>query len=179
MLHGLILLVSSSSSLPPSLSLPSSPSLPPSPTSPSLPPSLSKNLNKEYERSVLENGEFDERVFLHPSANEEIGTPVGGQNFRTSLAATTPPQHVQYGTPLMGRELLGARDQKMTPASEATQSVSQLHVLLECCLPEPTDYLRRLCSSCMVDPLRNLEAVIADLGEKLVKESPSVSGLDY
>lgn len=129
--------------------------------------------------NVLESGDFDERVFLHPSANEEIGTPVavGAHNFRSSLAVTTPPQHVQYSTPLLGRELLGARDQKLTPASEATHSVAQLHVLLEGCQPEPSDYIRKLCSSCMVNPLPDLERVVKELGEKLVKESPSVSGL--
>ena len=139
-------------------------------------------MNRAYELSVLENGDFDERVFLHPSANEEIGTPVavvGAHNFRTSLAnATTPPQqHVQYGTPLLGREMLGARDHKLTPASEATHSVSQLHVLVEGCPPEPSDYVRRLCGSCMVNPLPSLEAVVKEMGEKLIKEFPGVSGL--
>ena len=136
-------------------------------------------MNREYELSVLENGDFDERVFLHPSANEEIGTPIttalGAQNFRSSLATATPPQHVQYGTPLLGRELLGARDQKLTPASEATHSVSQLHVLVEDCQPEPSEYVRKLCGSCMVNPLPSLEGVVKELGEKLFKESPSVS----
>ena len=144
-------------------------------------------MNRAYELSVLENGDFDERVFLHPSANEEIGTPIaaamvgGGHAFHGSggggLASTTPPQHVQYGTPLLGRELLGARDQKLTPASEATQSVTQLHMLVEGCQPEPSEYIRRLCRSCMVNPLPTIEAIIKEMGEKLVKESPVSRGL--
>ena len=136
-----------------------------------------KKLNRDYEMSVLEEGDFDERVFLHPNANEEIGTPlaVGSHNFQNSLAAHTPPQHVQYGTPLLGRELLGTRDHKLTPASEATHSVSQLHVLLEGCRPDPSDYVRKLCDSCMANPLPHLICTIKELGEKLVEKSPSVS----
>lgn len=135
-----------------------------------------KNLNRDYEMSVLEEGDFDERVFLHPSANEEIGTPlaVGAHNFRSSLAAHTPPQHVQYGTPLLGREMLGTRDHRLTPASEATHHVSQLFLLLEGCRPEPSEYVRKLCSSCMANPLPELEGTVKDMGEKLVKESPPV-----
>ena len=134
-------------------------------------------MNREYEMSVLEKGDFDERVFLHPSANEEIGTPtaVGAHNFHKSLAAHTPPQHVQYGTPLLGRELLGVQDQNMTPVSEATHSVSQLHVLLEGCQPEPSTYMRELCGSCMVNPLPDLERLLKTMGEKLIQKSPSVS----
>jgi len=138
-----------------------------------------KNLNRDYEMSVLEEGDFDERVFLHPSANEEIGTPlaVGAHNFRNSLAAHTPPQHVQYGTPLLNRELLGSRDHRLTPASEATHHVTQLFLLLEGCKPEPTEFVRKLCNSCTDNPLPNLEITVKEMGDKLVNDSPSVGPL--
>ena len=65
---------------------------------PSLPPSLSlslslcfslpsltrRALDREYEMSMLANGDFDERMFLHPNASEEIGTP---SRLNTTLSA--------------------------------------------------------------------------------------------
>ena len=134
----------------------------------------SKSLNREYEMVVLCQGDFDERVFLHPSASQEIGTPVGGVNFRTSLAMHTPPRQVQFGTPLLGREMLGSRDQKLTPASEATHSVTQLHLLLESCPPEPSDALVKMCGSCMSDPLPDIRARVKRLSDAFITKSPEV-----
>ena len=127
--------------------------------------------------NVLAQGDFDERVFLHPSASEEIGTPVGGVNFRTSLAVHTPPRHVQYGTPLLGREMLGSRDHKLTPASEATHSVSQLHLLLENCPPESSMSVKKMCSSCMSNPLPDIEARVKRLSDTFLRKSPEVCKL--
>ena len=35
----------------------------------------SKNISREYEVFMLQEGEFDERMFLSGNAEEEIGTP--------------------------------------------------------------------------------------------------------
>ena len=147
----------------------------------------SKSLNREYEMNVLAEGDFDERVFLHPSANEEIGTPVaipvhmshhgaaGGGGGGGALSQHTPPRHVQFGTPLLGRELLASKDYKLTPASEATHSVTQLHLLLENCQAEPSEFIRKLCNSCMSDPLPQIERSVHTLSERFLLKSPLVS----
>ena len=140
--------------------------------------SSSKSLNREYEMNVLAEGDFDERVFLHPSASEEIGTPVAipvhTSHNQAGLSQHTPPGHVQFGTPLLGRELLSSKDHKLTPASEATHSVTQLHCLLENCQAEPSEFVRKLCSSCMSDPLPQIEASVHGLSEKFLLKSPLV-----
>ena len=77
--------------------------------------------------SMLANGDFDERMFLHPNASEEIGTPSRPNTLSSRLMMAqvlytpinsitvvhcctcyvqTPPQHVQYSTPLLRREYL-------------------------------------------------------------------------
>ena len=70
-----------------------------------------KTLNKEYELNMLQTGDFDERVFLSRNADDAIGTPTRALA-GSRLVPQTPPHHVQYGTPLMGREYLGAKDDK-------------------------------------------------------------------
>ena len=139
--------------------------------------------------NVLAEGDFDERVFLHPSASEEIGTPValpvhtshqgaaGGVGGGGALLSQhTPPRHVQFGTPLLGRELLPSKDHhRLTPASEATHSVTQLHLLLENCQAEPSEFVRKLCNSCMSDPLPQIEQSVHRLSERFLLKSPLVS----
>ena len=45
------------------------------PVKPTPPHLYRKSLNREYELNMLTEGDFDERVFLHHNASEEIGTP--------------------------------------------------------------------------------------------------------
>ena len=124
-------------------------------------------MNKEYESSVLEEGDFDERVFLRPSANAEIGTPsIVSQN----CLVQTSTGHVQYSTPLLGRELVGTRDSALTPSSEATQAVMQLHMLLDGMRPEATLYIRMMSATCPDNPLPNLLAAVKGYGEMLMKK---------
>ena len=133
--------------------------------------------------NVLAEGDFDERVFLHPSASEEIGTPVAvpvhmghhATGVNGALSQHTPPRHVQFGTPLLGRELLAIKDHKLTPASEATHSVTQLHLLLENCQAGPSEFVRKLCGSCMSDPLPQIEESVRSLSERFLRKSPLVS----
>ncbi len=127
--------------------------------------------------SVMAHGDFDERVFLHPSASQEIGTPVGGVNFRSSLDVHTPPRHVQFGTPLLGREMLGSQELNLTPASEATQSVVQLHLLLESCPPQPTEGLVKMCASCTSNPLTDIKARVKRLSDSFIANSLEVRSL--
>ncbi|CAI8028338.1 Retinoblastoma-like protein 1 [Geodia barretti] len=131
-------------------------------------------LDREYEINMLANGDFDERMFLHPNASEEIGTP---SRLNTTLSARlmmtqTPPHHVQYRTPLLGREYLTTASNSMTPVSDATHSVTQLHLLLENKPPSPAEDLCRMCGSCTANPLPDIERRVASLGEAFLRCSP-------
>ena len=129
--------------------------------------------------NVLAEGDFDERVFLHPTASEEIGTPVAmpvhTSHHHAGQSQNTPPGHVQFGTPLLGREHLATKDHKLTPASEATHSVTQLHLLLENCQAEPSEFLQKLCASCMSDPLPQIQVSVRSLSDKFLHKSPLVN----
>ncbi|XP_019862495.1 PREDICTED: retinoblastoma-like protein 2 [Amphimedon queenslandica] len=100
---------------------------------------------------MLEEGEFDERVFLNSSETdheeEELLGRSDEKNERLEPIGVIyqSPQYLQYGTPLSGREYLSTRENKLTPVSDANQSVIQLHLLLEESLPEPTDIIYNTC----------------------------------
>ena len=62
----------------------------------------------------------------------------------------------------------------LTPVSDATHSVTQLHLLLENRPPSPSEYLRKMCSSCTADPLPDVEQRVASFGETFLRCSPQV-----
>ena len=62
----------------------------------------------------------------------------------------------------------------LTPMSDATHSVTQLHLLLENRPPSPSEYLRKMCSSCTADPLPDVELRVASFGEAFLRCSPQV-----
>ena len=62
----------------------------------------------------------------------------------------------------------------MTPVSDATHSVTQLHLLLENKPPSPAEDLCRMCGSCTANPLPDIERRVASLGEAFLRCSPQV-----
>lgn len=119
-----------------------------------------RSLKTAYELMMLQEGDFDERLFIN--SQSELDKLPGQQEVEEFEKLQQPgiiyqsPQHLQYGTPLTGREYISSKEKKLTPVSDANQSVIQLHLLLEGCLPEPSEILTKICSCCHRDPLRSI-----------------------
>jgi retinoblastoma-like protein 2 len=60
----------------------------------------------------------------------------------------------------------------MTPVSDATHSVTQLHLLLENKPPSPAEDLCRICGSCTANPLPDIEKRVVSLREAFLRCSP-------
>ena len=67
----------------------------------------------------------------------------------------------------------------LTPVSDATHSVTQLHLLLENRPPTPAEYLHKMCGSCTADPLPDIEKRVTTFGETFLRCSPHVSACVY
>ncbi|XP_050674700.1 retinoblastoma-like protein 2 isoform X2 [Leptidea sinapis] len=106
-----------------------------------------KSLNNLYETYVLSVGEFDERIFLGEHAQEQIGTKkVSGDEISQVIANFGPSAKSCPDTPLTGRSYLERRAEKLTPVSEATNSLGRLAKFLHQCRPQPSSALLRLFS---------------------------------
>lgn len=137
-----------------------------------------KSINKEYDSFVLNSGDFDERIFLGETANEEIGTPAkhsayGSSNIPYQMELKT---HIQKhlaearplvpSTPLTGRKYLKDKDlYNSTPVSMATQSVLRLQTLLANRKAHPSEKLVEIFNECSNNPQDAIMSRINDMGE--------------
>ncbi|XP_045778011.1 retinoblastoma-like protein 1 [Maniola jurtina] len=110
-----------------------------------------KSLNNLYETYVLSVGEFDERIFLGEHANEQIGTKnkVSKDEISQVIASFGPSSRACPDTPLTGRRYL-ARQEKLTPVSEATNSLARLAAFLRHTRPKPSPHLLGFFADCGV-----------------------------
>ncbi|XP_051563026.1 retinoblastoma-like protein 1 [Myxocyprinus asiaticus] len=138
-----------------------------------------KAINREYEEYVLTVGDFDERVFLGPDADEEIGTPrkstaepPAGQLSARMQVENNLQQHFEKmrslapSTPLTGRRYLKEKEVLVTPVSSATQSVSRLQSMVSGLRNAPSDALLQIFNSCSRNPTEAILKRVKTLGER-------------
>ncbi|KAK2166785.1 hypothetical protein LSH36_35g04056 [Paralvinella palmiformis] len=141
----------------------------------------SKAINARYEEHVLNCGDFDERVFLDPNADAEIGTPAkhGAYNpgdlqeqmrstqMRQSLVESS---RLAPSTPLTGRKYLTEKTETFTPVTTATQSVHRLQGLLSGQKIGPNDALKEMFSQCSNNPEEEIKKRLETMGEVFCAE---------
>lgn len=137
-----------------------------------------KNVNKDYDRFVLNCGDFDERVFLCETADQELGTDLNGTQddlAERMIQKQTLKQHMEESktlcpmTPLSNRHFLNNRNALLlTPVSSATQTVSQLHSLLVDREDKPGQSLIDLFAECSKNPLESIAERVTEMGDKFV-----------
>ena len=137
-----------------------------------------KNVNRDYDRFVLNCGDFDERVFLCETADRELGTDVSETQDELTeilMQKQSMKQHMEETktlcpmTPLSGRHFLSNRDSiPSTPVSSATQTVSQLHGLLIEREDKPGQGLLDIFAECSKNPMESITARVNEMGEKFI-----------
>lgn len=103
------------------------------------------------------------------------------ENISLHLATGNPLYHYVHTSHLISFLSLSLSlfPLSLTPVSDATHSVTQLHLLLENKPPSPAEDLHRMCSSCTADPLPDIEKRVAHFGEAFLRFSPQVYSAVY
>ena len=137
-----------------------------------------KSVNKDYDRFVLNCGDFDERVFLCETADQELGTELNGASDDLSermIQKQSMKQHMEETknlcpmTPLSNRHFLNNRNALLlTPVSSATQTVSQLHSLLVDREDKAGQTLLDMFAECSKNPMESIGDRIKDMGDRFV-----------
>uniref|UniRef100_A0ABD2XMS5 Retinoblastoma-like protein 1 n=1 Tax=Trichogramma kaykai TaxID=54128 RepID=A0ABD2XMS5_9HYME len=131
-----------------------------------------KSVNRIYEQHILNVGDLDERIFLGPDSNSNIGsTPAKMMNMSdfqeqfqskkeqlNSLQTWAPP------TPLTGRKYLKTKDIANTALPNPTQSVVRLQSLLVGCNPLPSESLQEIFKNSSPDIEIFVKAKVEEFG---------------
>jgi retinoblastoma-like protein 1 len=132
-----------------------------------------KSIRKEYESYVLSIGEYDERVFLGESANEEIGTPAANDNttpkkdpLGEDIESRSQGSRLIPMTPISAKHLTRDKEQlNLTPVSSSTYLVSRLIKLLGRRENGPSTKLKELFATCDTDPTEMIANRVKELGD--------------
>ena len=127
-----------------------------------------KMIMNQYHEFVLTRGDFDERIFLNPDADNEIGTPVkGGANFRSSSKTSDSNSLLSNKrttfhpmTPLTNRRYLPSPHQQASPVTQHTNAVIKIRQLVAGYTEDIPAGLMAMFAECENDPSRELRDVL-------------------
>lgn len=128
------------------------------------------SLKKQYEAYTRRMGKIDEGIFLWQAPSDNLSDPKTHSQIIKTLAPDTP---------LSARHCLPNRDSILaSPVSNATQNVNRLHQHLNNALATPGQSLKDLFKTCGVNPLPEVEALLATMRENFLNEFRTNSAKD-
>lgn len=128
-----------------------------------------KSLKVQYEAYIRREGKIDEGIFLQAPADH-----LSDETAHSQIIKTLAPE-----TPLTRQNCLPGRDTVLaSPVSNATQNVNRLHQHLDKYSTEPSKSLQDLFNSCDVNPLPDVEALLAGMRNQFLSEFRANSASD-